>query len=46
MTKALHIAAFVLVPLAWGLLVDYAFERLRRRTRRKASDSAADEVIE
>ena len=29
--KALEIAALIVAPLAWGLLVDFVFERLRRR---------------
>ena len=31
MTKVLYIAALIVLPLAWGLLVEFVFERIRRR---------------
>jgi len=42
--KALEILILILAPLAWGLFVDFVFERLRRR--RSASSPAEDEVVE
>ena len=37
MPVLLKILSYVILPLAWGLAVEFAFERLRRhRTRRKA----------
>ena len=38
MPKALQIALLILIPLAWGLLVDFVFERIRRRRRRRGAD--------
>ena len=38
MSILLKILSYVVLPLAWGLAVEFAFERLRRhRARRKAS---------
>lgn len=34
------ISAYLLVPLAWGLLVEYTFERMRRRGRAKPASVA------
>ena len=45
MPKALEILILVLAPLAWGLLVDFVFERVRRR-RKSAPGPADDEVVE
>jgi hypothetical protein len=42
MSKALEIAILILAPLAWGLLVDYVFERIRRR--RPTSGPGDDEA--
>jgi len=46
--KIIQIAMFVLIPLAWGLLVDYVFERVRRRRRGAQTDAEAaeHEVVE
>jgi hypothetical protein len=30
--KALQIASYVVVPMAWGLFVEFIFEQLRRRS--------------
>ncbi|MFW6062295.1 MAG: hypothetical protein ACOC93_05750 [Planctomycetota bacterium] len=38
MPKAVEIAVLVLVPLAWGLGVEYVFERLRRQRAAAAPD--------
>jgi len=42
MPKALQIALLILVPLAWGLLVDFVFESLRRRRRRRGADAGRE----
>ena len=44
MRKALEILVLILAPLAWGLFVDFVFERLRRR--RSACGRADDEAVE
>ncbi len=31
--KVLQIASLIVLPLAWGLAVEYVFERLRRKRR-------------
>ncbi len=36
LSKFLEIAALIVLPLAWGLLVEYLFERLRRRRSRRS----------
>jgi len=44
MSKAFEICLYVAVPVAWGLLVDFFFERGRRRRirrRRKREGSEA-----
>ena len=33
MRKVFEILALLLAPMAWGLLVDFVFERVRRRRR-------------
>ena len=38
MGKVIEIAAFVLVPLIWGLAVEFAFELVRRRQNRPRED--------
>lgn len=43
MPKTLEILVLILAPLAWGLLADLAFERLRRRW--SPADRADDETI-
>ena len=42
MMKALEIASYVLLPLAWGLAVEFVFEFVRRRR----ADLRPDEDVE
>lgn len=44
MRKILEILALVLVPLAWGLFVDFVFERLRRRRKPRPSSDEGETV--
>ena len=38
MNKAFEICLYVAVPVAWGLLVDFIFERRRRRRTRRRQE--------
>jgi len=40
MGKVIEIAALVLVPLIWGLAVEFAFELVRQRRNRSREDQA------
>ena len=45
MPRLVEIVLYVVLPLGWGLAVEYAFERLRRRrARRRPADEP--EVLE
>lgn len=39
--KVLEIASLIILPLAWGLAVEFVFERIRRK-RRKLPDHGGD----
>ena len=43
MPKAVEIIILILAPLGWGLLVDFIFERLRRRRSGARCDDEAAE---
>ncbi len=43
MSKFFEIAAMIGLPLAWGLGVEYIFERLRRRTHTRHVSTATIE---
>ena len=42
MSKALEIALLVVLPLLFGLLADFVFERIRRRHARRSGPAASE----
>jgi hypothetical protein len=43
--KVFEIGGMILLPLAWGLAVEWAFSRLRRRGRQSPAESCADDWV-
>lgn len=38
MLKVLEIASLIVLPLVWGLAVEFVFERIRRKRRSRPGD--------